>query len=319
MEQSEELLAKMYYRMNQSRFFEEKVNWFNSRGKIHGSIQLALGQEASSVASCLALEEGDLMTMTHRCHAQAIGFGMEIKKMMAEILGKDSGYGHGKAGSLYLSDVKSGNLGASDVPGMGYTIACGAALTQKLKKTGKVVLCFGGDGSTNEGAFHEAMNMASAWNLPVIFFIENNYYSVSTPLENHTKVENIADRALAYGIPGMTIDGNDAVEVYEATQKAADYVRSGEGPMLIESCTYRMCGHDNTDLQLYRSKDEMEEWSQYDPIANLRRQLEEDGVMTLEVLDKLEENAKRSVNEAADYASAAPDPSLPTVLEGVYA
>jgi TPP-dependent pyruvate/acetoin dehydrogenase alpha subunit len=319
MEQKEELLAKMYYRMNQARFFEEKVSWFNSKGKINGSVHLAIGQEASSVASCLALDEKDFITMTHRCHAQAIGQGMDVKKMMAELLGKETGYCQGKGGSLHLSNMADHNVGSNDVPGMGYNLACGIALAQILQKTGNIVLCFGGDGSTNEGDFHEALNLASVKQLPVIFFIENNYYSVSTAIEDHMKVESITDRAAAYEIPAVSIDGNDALEVYDATQKAAEFVRSGEGPMLIESCTYRMCGHDSSDLQLYRSKEEMEEWSQYDPIANLKNQLKEDQLMTDEVLRQLEENAKRSVNEAADFAENAPEPSLEAVLDSVYA
>lgn len=316
---NEELLGNLYYRMNQARDFEEKVAWMLSHGLIHGTSHMAMGQEASAVASCMALSEGDLASLTHRGHAQAIGFGLDVSRMMAEIMGKADGYCKGKGGSMHIADLHSGNIGANGVVAGGYPLSCGAALTQKLKKTGKVVLCFGGDGSTNEGNFHEALNLASVWKLPVVFFIENNFYGLSTPIEMHMNIENIADRAVAYGIPGMTIDGNDAIEVYEATKKALEYARSGEGPFLIESKTYRYNGHSKSDPQVYRSKEEVDEWRAYDPISNMRTYLLESGTIEESVLDQLEEKAQASIDAALEFAKASPEPEILTVLDDVYA
>lgn len=268
----------------------------------------------------MALDEGDLVSLTHRGHAQAIGFGLDVRRMMAEIMGKSSGYCKGKGGSMHIADVRSGNIGANGVVAGGFPLSCGAALTQKTLKTGKVVLCFGGDGATNEGNFHEALNLASIWKLPVVFFIENNFYAFSTPVELHMNIENIATRAASYGIPGMTIDGNDAVEVYESTQKALDYARSGEGPFLIEARTYRICGHSKSDnMQAYRSKEEVDEWRDYDPIQNLRTYLSENGVMSDAVLDNLESQARDSIEEAVAFAQSSPEPEVLSVLDDVYA
>ncbi|MGL6293261.1 thiamine pyrophosphate-dependent dehydrogenase E1 component subunit alpha [Eubacterium aggregans] len=316
---NEELLGNLYYRMNQARDFAEKVAWMLSHGLIHGTSHMAMGQEASAVASCMALSEGDLVSLTHRGHAQAIGFGLDVSRMMAEIMGKADGYCKGKGGSMHIADLHSGNIGANGVVAGGYPLSCGAALTQKLKKTGKVVLCFGGDGSTNEGNFHEALNLASVWKLPVIFFIENNFYGLSTPIEMHMNIENIADRAVAYGIPGMTIDGNYAIEVYEATKKALEYARSGEGPFLIESKTYRYNGHSKSDSQVYRSKEEVDEWRAYDPISNMRTYLLESGTIEESALDQMEEKSQASIDAALEFAKASPEPEILTVLDDVYA
>lgn len=319
MEQNEELLAKMYYRMNQARAFDERVANLCNKGKISSNVHLSIGQEASAVASCMALESGDLVTLTHRCHAQAIGFGLNINRMMADLFGKSGGYNNGKGGDTYYCDITKGSLGSSGISWVQYTTACGAALTQKLNKTGKIVLCFGGDGSTNEGDFHEALNMASTMKLPVVFFIENNYYSKSIPIEQNMNIEEISDRAQSYGIPGLSIDGNDPYAVYDVVQNAASYARSGKGPVLIESKTYRLCGHNQEDLQLYRTKEEMSEWADYDPIQNFREQLIDMPKMSEAILNKLEENAKRSVENAVQYAENCPEPSLETVIEQIYA
>lgn len=319
MQLSEELLGNMYYRMNQSRFFEEKLMWLYSHGMIHGTMHLSMGQEASSIAACMALEEGDLVSMTHRGHAQAIGFGLNVNLMMCDILGKANGYCKGKGGSMHIADLGSGNIGANGIVAGGFPISCGAALTQQYHKTGKIVLCFGGEGSTNEGNFHEAMNLASVWKLPVIFYIENNYYGMSTPMEMCMNIDCIADRAKAYGMPGFTIDGNNAVEVYQTTQRAAEYVRSGEGPVLIESITYRYNGHSKSDPQIYRSKEEVDQWRAYDPIDNLREYLLENDLIPENVLDSLKERAFESIEDAVVYAQNSPEPELMSVLEDVYA
>ena len=316
---NQELLGNMFYRMNQSRAFEEKVQWLFANGMLHGTCHLSMGQEASAIAACMALNEGDLISMTHRGHAQAIGSGMDVNLMMCDIMGKANGYCKGKGGSMHIADLTAGNLGANAIVGGGFPISCGAALTQQYHNTGKIVLCFGGDGSTNEGNFHEAMNLASIWKLPVIFYIENNFYGLSTPIEMHMNIECIADRGASYGVPGITIDGNNAVEVYEAVQKAAEYCRSGEGPFLIESITYRYNGHSKSDPQIYRSREEVDQWRAYDPIVNLRNYLIENDIYPEEVLDKLAEQAKQSIAVAVEYAENSPEPEVLSVLEDVYA
>ena len=317
MELKKEVLATMFYRMNQSRFFDMKVNALYNQKRIAENIHLSVGQEASAIAACMAMSEGDQIIMTHRHHAQAIGSGMEIHKMMADLFGKAGGYNSGKGGSEFAGNGI--NLGAFNQPDMSYTMACGVALTQKMNGTGNIVLCFGGDGTSNYGDFHEALNFASVSKLPVLFVIENNGYSGSMPVSKTMKPQKLSDRALAYGIPGMTIDGNDALEVYEMVKNASDLVRSGEGPVLIESFTYRTCGHDGRDLQLYRSQNEVAEWAGYDPINVLKEQLIEERILPENILDKLAENAEKSVEDAVSYAEQAPEPVMDSVIEHIFA
>lgn len=314
-----ELLGKMYYRMNQARAFDEKLKSLIYSGKINGAMTQSTGQEASAAGACMAMADDEAVFMTHRNTAQAIASGISVDALMAEMLGKKSGVCAGKGGALHLSDKSTANYGGGGLPGLSFTLACGAAMTEKIKNTGKAVLCFGGDGVTDEGAFHEALNLAGLKKLPVVFYIENNYYSAATPIEGHTAAAHLADCAAAYGVPGITIYGNDAIEVYKAVDKAASYAREGNGPFLIEAETYRMCGHDTDDVQLYRSKEEVTEWAKHDPIANLEDQLKGQYGMTQAVLDQLKENAGKSVEDALTFASGAPEPAIGDVLDGVYA
>lgn len=316
---TKETLLEMYLRMNEARLFEEKVAWFFARGMVHGTTHLSIGQEASGVASCMALEKGDLVSATHRGHSQVIGFGLDLNRITAELLGKETGYCKGKGGSMHIADVENGNLGANGIVGGGYSISVGAALTQQYKKTGKVVLCFSGDGSTNEGNFHESLNLASVWKLPVIFYIENNLYGMSTPIEKHMNIKDIADRAKSYGIPGIVIDGNDAIEVFESIEKAAEYCRSGKGPVMIESKTYRWLGHSKSDAQAYRTKEEVEEWKAKDPIKRLRTYMIENEIASEDEVNKVEENAKLAMEAAVEFAVNSPEPPVESVTEDVYA
>jgi pyruvate dehydrogenase E1 component alpha subunit len=318
-ELSEELLLRMYYKMNQARYFEEKLEELAAKGQVHGTIHLAIGQEASGVMPCLALEEGDLASLSHRGHAQAIGFGLDVNLMMAECLGKYTGYSKGKGGSMHIADVENGNLGGNGVVGGGFNLSCGAALTQKYKKTGKVVLCFAGDGATNEGSFHESLNLASIWKLPVVFFIENNQYGMSNPVENHINIENISDRSEAYNMPGLTIDGNDFLDVYNTATKALRYARAGKGPVLIEAKTYRYSGHSKSDKQVYRDKREVLEWQKKDPLLKIKEYLRENRVFTEKQILKMEDEARVSIEQAVAFAKKSPQPQLNTVLEDVYA
>lgn len=316
---TKETLVEMYLRMNEARLFEEKVAWFFSRGMVHGTTHLSIGEEASGVASCMALGEGDLVSATHRGHSQVIGFGLDLNRIQAELLGKATGYCKGKGGSMHIADVENGNLGANGIVGGGYSISVGAALTQQYKKTGKVVLCFSGDGATNEGSFHESLNLASIWKLPVIFFVENNLYGMSTPIEKHMNIKDIAERAKSYGMPGIIVDGNDAIEVYETVQKATEYCRSGRGPVLIESKTYRWLGHSKSDAQAYRTKEEVNEWKQKDPIKRLRKYMIENNIVTETEVDEIEARAQKALDDSVEFAINSPEPAIETVLEDVYA
>ncbi len=314
-----EKMVEMYKRMNEARSFEEKVSFFFARGMVHGTTHLSVGEEASGVASCMALEAYDLITSTHRGHSQVIGKGIDLNKMMAELLGKATGYCKGKGGSMHIADIKAGNLGANGVVGGGHGIAVGAALTQKLKKTGKIVLCFFGDGAANEGSFHEAVNLASIWRLPVIFFCENNFYGMSMPLSKHMNIKDIVKRAEAYGIPGYIVDGNDAVAVYRKVKEAAEYVRSGKGPVLIESKTYRWLGHSKSDANVYRTKEEIVEWKKKCPLKRFRAYLLKEEILTEEEADAIERKAKEDIEKAVEYANNSPEPPIGTLLEDVYA
>ena len=318
-ELSEEILLRMYYKMNQARFFEEKVEDLLKRGIVDETVYLSKGEEATGVVSCLALEKGDLVSMTHRGHAQAIGFGLDVNLMMAELLGKSTGYCKGKGGSLHIADVLNGNIGANGIVGGGFTLSCGAALTQKHKKTGQVVLCFAGDGATNEGSFHEAMNLASVWKLPIVFLIENNLYGMSTPISKHMNIENISDRGAGYNIPGLTIDGTDFLEIYDVMTKSLRYARAGRGPVLVEAKTYRFCGHSSDDPQVYRSTEEVQQWQEKDPLFRLKKYLQENRVFTGKQLETIEGEAKSSIEQAAEFALESLEPDITTVLEDVYA
>jgi pyruvate dehydrogenase E1 component alpha subunit len=220
---------------------------------------------------------------------------------------------------MHIADVDAGNLGANGVVGGGHGIAVGAAITQKLKKTGKIVLCFFGDGAANEGSFHEALNLASVWKLPVIFYCENNLYGMSTPISKHMNIKDIYKRAEAYGIPGYAIDGNNAVEVFNKVEEVAKYVREGNGPVLIESKTYRWLGHSKSDANVYRTKEEIESWKEKDPILALEKYLVGEGLFTEAALKKVKQQAYDDIEAAVQYANESPNPPIESLLEDVYA
>ena len=316
---SKEVLLEMYKRMNQARAFEEKVSYFFSRGMVHGTTHLSVGEEACAVAAAMAMQKGDLATSTHRGHSQIIGWGADLNKMMAELLGRATGYCKGKGGSMHIADLDSGNLGANGIVGGGHNIAVGAALTQQYQGKGSVVLCFFGDGASNEGSFHESINLASVWKLPVIFYCENNLYGMSTSTKESMNIENIADRAVSYGIPGYILDGNDAVAVYTKMKEIAEYVRAGNGPVLVESKTYRYLGHSKSDANVYRTKEEIEQWKQKDPIFGLKRYMLEHRIATEEEIDSIARKAREEIEEAVAFAEVSPMPSLDTLLDDIYA
>jgi pyruvate dehydrogenase E1 component alpha subunit len=240
--------------------------------------------------------------------------------MMAELLGRATGYCKGKGGSMHIADLDKGNLGANGIVAAGIPIAVGAALTSKMKGLGYVVICFFGDGATPEGAFHEGLNLASIWKLPVIFFCENNLYAMSGSIKEMINIDRISARAAAYGIPGVTVDGNDAYQVIPATAEAIGRARRGEGPTLIEALTYRWKGHSRSDARKYRSREEEAEWrTNNDPIARLKHELLKHGILTEEQADAIQTETKREVEEAVAFAESSPFPALDSLEEDVYA
>ena len=267
---------------------------------------------------CAALKEEDLMTSTHRGHGQCISKGIDLNRMMAELLGKSTGYCKGKGGSMHIADLERGNLGANGVVGGGQPIAVGAALTTQMKKINRIVVCFFGDGSTNEGSFHESLNLASVWKLPVLFVCENNQYGMSTSVKRSMNITDISVRAAAYGIPGKTVDGNDAVQVYQETLSAREYVRKN-GPMLLVCETYRHMGHSKSDACVYRTKEELNEWKERDPIKLLGCYMVENKVASEEKLEQMDRKATDEIEAAVEYAKSSPYPALDTILEDVYA
>ena len=316
---SDEQLKDAFYRMSLIRRFEEEAEQCYMRGLIHGTMHLSIGQEASAVGTCMALTPSDYITSTHRGHGHCIGKGADPKFMLAEFFGKRTGYCRGRGGSMHIADIEAGNLGANGIVGGGLPIAAGAALSIKMRKADEVVICFFGDGASNEGAFHEALNMASIWKLPVVFVCENNQYGMSMAFSRASSVANVADRAVAYSMPGVIVDGNDLPGVHSVMAQAVARARAGEGPSLVECKTYRTRGHSRSDRNLYRTKEEIEEWKARCPIERLKAELTATGRIGADVLDAITARVNDEIAAAVVFAqeSEAPDPSQ--LAEDVYA
>lgn len=315
-----EKLLDLYHQMWLVRYFDEKVDEFFAKGLIHGTTHLCVGQEATAVGACAVLEEKDMITSTHRGHGHCIAKGAKADRMMAELFGRETGYCKGKGGSMHIADVEKGNLGANGIVGGGIPIAAGAALTSSMKNLGYVVLCFFGDGASNEGSFHEAINLAAIWKLPVVFFCENNQYGMSGPAKEMIGAEHIADRAAAYGIPGVIVEGSDIFEIMRVTQEAVQRARSGQGPTLIEAKTYRWKGHSKSDAKKYRTREEEQYWRENkDPITMMARSLIEAGAATEEQLEQLRDKAYKEIEAAVKFAEESPMPSPDTITDDVYA
>ena len=313
------LLLDMFRKMEEIRRMDLKIAQLVKKGKVPGMTHFSVGEEAANVGAMLALNEDDLLTSNHRGHGQAIAKGIDLNGMMAEILGKYTGTCKGKGGSMHIADLDAGNLGANGIVGGGMGIAVGAALTQQMHKTGKIVVCFFGDGATNEGVFHEAVNMASIWNLPVIFYCINNGYGISADIKKMTNIQHIHERSAAYGIPGMFIpDGNNVIDVYEGFKKAVDHVRSGKGPVLIESVTYRWLGHSSSDPGKYRTREEVEEWKKKDPILKFRNYLLDKKLAKAEELDAIEAASHKAIDAAVEYGRKGPEPSPESAFEDIF-
>lgn len=313
-------LKNMLYQMMLIRRFEEEVERFFMQGKIPGTMHLCIGQEPTAVGACSALEEKDMIATNHRGHGHSIAKGSDVKKMMAELLGKATGHSKGKGGSMHIADLDVGNLGATGIVGGGLPLACGAAFTSKKKNLGYVVLVFFGDGSTNEGSFHESLNLASIWNLPVIFFCENNQYGMSGSIKDMVNIENIAERSASYGIPGEVVDGTNVLDVLNVTKKAVERARNGEGPTLIEAKTYRWKGHSRSDARKYRTREEEQDWiKNRDGIKFFKNQLLDQGRITEEEIAEIEKNVEEEIKSIIEFAENSPEPSIDTLEDDVYA
>ena len=316
-----EKLLHMHRMMLDIRNFDNKVNQLVRKGKVPGMTHFSVGEEAANVGAIAAIEKGfDLITSNHRGHGQSIALEIDLNGMMAEIMGKATGTCKGKGGSMHIADLDNGNLGANGIVGGGMGMAIGAALTQKMKKTGKIVLCCFGDGACNEGTFHETLNMASIWNLPVIFYSINNMYGISTPIKSVINVDYNYQRACAYGIPGHFIeDGNDLLAVYNKFEELVKYVREGNGPVLVEAITYRWFGHSTSDPGKYRTKDEVDEWKKKDPIFRFKNYLIENKIATEQELNDMDAASKAAVEESVQFALNSPEPKLESAFEDVFA
>jgi len=312
------------------RALENNIANLLSKAVLKGASHLYAGQEAVAVGAVAALRDDDMITSTHRGHGHAHAHGDKYaqtpqakqehyNKMMAEVLGKSGGYCKGKGGSMHIADVEHGNLGATGIVGGNIAVAVGAGLAQKLKGTDRVVVCFFGDGASNEGSFHESLNMASLWNLPVIFVCENNLYGMSVPWANASKLPDVASRASAYGIPGEVVDGMDVLAVRGSVAKAAERARNGEGPTLIEAKTYRWYGHSHSDPRSYRTRNEEAEWKKRDPITVLKENLESVKMLTEAEFEKMEEAVDVKLNNSMEFSNASPEPLAEEVDTDVYA
>jgi TPP-dependent pyruvate/acetoin dehydrogenase alpha subunit len=314
-----EKLAWALQKMREIRYFEEKAEELYIRGLVHGTMHLSVGQEASAVGSAMALEPDDLIIHHHRGHGHTIAKGADLTLMMAEFLAKEPGYCRGRGGSMHIADIPAGNLGATGVVGSGIPTAVGIALALQMHKSDQVLLCFFGDGASNLGEFHEALNMASIWELPVVFICENNQYGMSMSVKRSMNIERISTRAVSYGIPGVTVDGNDVLAVCQTVKAAVEQARSGLGPSLVENVTYRWRGHSKSDRNLYRTQEEIEDWKKQCPIRRFERVLVGAGVMTKEEIEAIDEEAKATIDRAAEQALMFSEPSTENLEDEVYA
>lgn len=317
---SQETLLDIHRRMVRIRVFEEEAGKLMESGKVPGALHLYVGEEAVAAGVMVHLRDSDQITSTHRGHGHLVAKGGDLKKMYAELFGRATGYCKGKGGSMHISDLDLGMLGANGIVGAGPVIAIGAAFSNRYRKTDNVTVCFFGDGASNEGTFHEAANMAALYKLPVIFVCENNGFGEFTRQERHQAVHDIADRAAGYGMPGVVVDGMDAIAVYETAGEAIARARRGGGPMLLEAKTYRFFDHVGMRGMgvVYREDSEVQEWRQRDPIALMEARLAEQGILSAEDAAGVRQAVESEVKEAIAYAEASPFPEPGALLEDIY-
>lgn len=309
---------QLFRRMFMIRRFEERASQLRAAGLIPGFLHPCIGQEAVAVGVCSALGSGDVLTSTHRGHGHMLARGADPGRMYAELFARTDGYNHGKGGSLHMIDVELGFLGANGIVGAGMPLATGAALQLRRRGSGGVAVTFFGDGATNEGAFHESLNLAALWKLPVLYICENNLYGEFTRQDQHQVVKDVADRAAAYGMPGVIVDGNDVLVVRDATHDAVARARGGEGPTLIEAKTYRHRGHFEGDMARYRPKEEVEHWMAHDPLDVLWRRLAEEHGLSEADLDEIHGNVEKQLDDSIEWAKERAHPEPVDALDDVY-
>ena len=314
----EKIAEEIYRIMVKIRRFDETIIQLYADGEIPGFMHLYIGEEAVAAGICAALHKSDYITSTHRGHGHCIAKGGRLDYMMAELFGRKTGYCKGKGGSMHIADLDIGILGANGIVGGGIPIAVGAGVGIQYKNDNDVVVCFFGDGATNGGLFHEACNLASAWDLPVIFVCENNQYAQTTPQTEHQKIHDVAERALAYNMKSVIIDGNDVIKVYETSLEAVKKAREGGGPTFIECKTYRWRGHWEGDPQPYRTQDEVEEWKLKCPLIRFRKYLIENKVERKQGLERIDKEIEDELQKAIEFARISPFPDPREALEDVY-
>jgi pyruvate dehydrogenase E1 component alpha subunit len=300
------------------RNFERKIEFLFSRGLIGGTSHLCIGQEAVAVGACSAIKENDLVGSTHRGHGHALAKGLEPKKLMAELLGRETGYCKGRGGTQHICCIEKGFLGTNGITGGGVPVATGAALAAKMKNTGQAVLSFFGDGATNQGSLHEAMNLGAIWKLPIVYICENNFYGMSGPVAKMTNVKNLAERSASYGMQSFIVDGNDVLAVRDAVEEAVKKARRGEGPTFIECKTYRQCGHSKSDKREYRTKEEEKEWLAKDPIDRFKAKLLAENLSSAQNLADIEKRAEDEIEEAVSFAMQSPWPEKSSLFDNLY-
>ena len=314
-------IIDLYKMMVTIRLFEEKTQDLYARGSIPGLAHLYIGEEAVAAGVCAHLRREDYITSTHRGHGHVIAKGAELKYMMAELYGKRTGYCKGKGGSMHIADVDIGILGANGIAGGGIPIAVGAALSSKIRKTDQVTACFFGDGASNNGTFHEGLNFASVHHLPVVFICENNLYGISVSQKQHQAIQDISIRSVAYNMPGVTVDGNDVLAVYESCGKAIQRARTGEGPTLVECKTYRWRGHHEGDINQggrYRTMEEVQEWMKKCPIKRFGEKLVGEKALDHKQIEQIYQDIGRKIDEAVEFANQSPFPDPKDLYEDVY-
>ena len=315
---SREKALWIFRKMTEIRTFEETAWKLYSENRVYGSVHLYIGEEAIAASVCSYMDEEDKITSTHRGHGHCIAKGGTLKQTLCEMMGREEGYCRGRGGSMHIADFAGGNLGANGTVGAGVPIAIGAALAQKYKGKKHFTAAFFGDGAANQGGVHESMNLASIWKLPVLFVCENNQYALSTSAAYSVNIENLSDRAKAYGIPGYTVDGNDVVSICDLMDKIVPYMLDGNGPVLLECKTGRWMGHWTGDPQNYRNKDEVEYWKERCPIKRFGEYMKNNALACEEELDEITLQVRNEMDEAVEYASACAFPDPAKVQEGVF-
>lgn len=318
MKVSKAMLMDMYLRMIRIREFESKALTLFAEGKIPGFVHLYLGEEAIATGVCECLRDDDYIVSTHRGHGHIVAKGGNLNYMFAELFGKSTGYCKGKGGSMHIADRDRGILGANGIVGAGQDIAVGAGLSAYYRGTDQVCVCFFGDGSTNQGTFHESLNLAAIWKLPIIFVCENNNYGISMSQARHQAIKDIAERASGYGIPGFVVDGNDVMAVNEAATKAIARARKGEGATLLECKTYRWRGHFEGDPAKYKPAEEQAAWLKKDPVPRFKQYLLDNKIAADKELTAVEQQVKDEIAAAIKFAEESPDPALETVVHDIY-